>query len=138
MIILFALIAVVVVGWVLIGPRILPGATPSPSADVTVLDGAWVRTGGAANAHLELSGGTYSLVGASESIGSGTAVLYQGELILSADPGCPDSVGRYEISPETLDGTGEGVMTLTLIEDACNRGTRAAAVGGEWAMSGSQ
>jgi hypothetical protein len=134
MLILFALIAVVVIGWVVIGPRILPrGTEVTPTTDQ--LDGDWIRAADP-GVTLELADGTYELRGAPEFSGHGTAVLYQGELILSDDPGCPENVGRYEVNPEALDG-GQRLL-LTLIEDACGTGTRAAAVGGEWVVSGSQ
>jgi hypothetical protein len=139
MLILFALLAAVVVGWIVIGPSILPRGTQlSPATDQ--LDGEWMRADDGRGVTLDIADGGYDLRDAPEFSGSGTAVIYQGELILSEDPGCPDRVGRYEISADTLDGAGDaaGRLTLTLIEDACGNGARAEAVSGNWVLSGAQ
>jgi hypothetical protein len=132
MLILIALLAVVVFGWAVIGPRILPGTVVQPPGND--LDGDWARAPDGASATLTIADGTYALAGTPEFTGSGTAVLYQGELILSADPGCPDAVGRYEIGAEASSSASAPAarMTLRLIEDACGRGTRATAVSGDW------
>jgi hypothetical protein len=133
MLILFGLLAAVIIGWIVIGPRILPRGTElSPANDE--LDGQWIRAGDTEGATLDIAGGGYDLRGAPEFSGSGTAVIYQGELILSEDPGCPDNVGRYQISQDDVAER----LTLILIEDACGTGRRAAAVSGEWLLSGPQ
>jgi hypothetical protein len=130
MLILFALLAGVVIGWIVIGPRILPSGTQlSPASDQ--LDGNWMRADDADGTTLDLEGGSYDLRGAAEFSGAGTAVIYQGELILSDDSGCPENVGRYEIGKEAAER-----LTLTLIEDACGNGTRAAVVSGDWVLGG--
>ena len=64
MLILIGLIVAVLLGWILLGPRILPPSDPSPSA--TGLDGRWTTTPAEPmGTTFEVDGATYALSGSS-------------------------------------------------------------------------
>jgi hypothetical protein len=139
MLILGLVLLAVVAGWILLAPRILPAASSPGTTEE--LAGTWARDPDQPmRASLVLDDGTYELRGELDYTGRGTAVEYREELILSADPNCPVAVGRYEVSTGTHDRRGllpqftAQTLTLTLIEDACGRGQRAAGIGGEWVL----
>ena len=130
MFVLGVMLLVVLVGWILIGPRILPPATP-PSAGGS-LDGRWTRTPDEPMATtLTLDGGTYALAGALPFTGSGRSTVAGDELRLAADPACPETVGRYGVRLGDVDRFGllpehrAQTMWLTLLDDACANGSRA-------------
>lgn len=142
MLILVALLAAVVIGWVLLGPLILPRA-PAPSA--AVLAGRWTRTPDAPlTTTLALSEDAYVLSGDLPHVGTGTAALEARVLVLSEDPACPDAVGRYEVRTEAIDRHGllpqhtSEALTLVVIDDPCARGARASALTGDrWVLRAS-
>ena len=124
MLILVGLLAAIVIGWVIIGPRILPPASDVPAP--TGLDGRWTRTPDDPLATtLELSGPSYTLVGALDFESSGIAAISGDELLLTDDPACPGADGRYAIELGTVDRFGllpENVaqtMTMTVLADGC-------------------
>ncbi len=124
MLILAGLLVAIVVGWVLLGPRILPPA--SPDAQATGLDGRWTRTPDDALATtLAISGATYSVEGDLDFIGSGIASRDGEDLLLADDPACPDATGRYAVVLGDVDRFGllpehrAQTMTLTVLDDGC-------------------
>jgi hypothetical protein len=132
MLILAGLLIAVVVGWVLLGPRILPSAGPGQSA--TGLDGRWTRTPEdplATTLTIDVAG--YALAGGLPFTGSGRASLEGDDLLLADDPGCPATTGRYAVELGDVDRPGllpehtAQTLTLTPISDAC--GERADVLG---------
>jgi hypothetical protein len=124
MLILAGLLVLVVIGWVLLGPRILPPAEPASSA--TGLDGRWTRTPDDALATtLAVSGTSYMLDGALPFTGTGRVARDGGDLLLTDDAACPDADGRYTVELSDLDRPGllpehrAQTMTLTPRSDAC-------------------
>jgi hypothetical protein len=141
MLILVGLLAVIVAGWVLLGPHILPPA--APGASVTGLDGRWTRTPDEPLATtLALSGVTYSVEGADDFSGSGRAAREDDDLLLADDLGCPDATGRYGVELGDVDRFGllpehrAQTMTLTLVSDACAARADALA-GATWVLRAS-
>lgn len=129
MLILVALLAAVVVGWVLLGPFILP-RPPGPSA--AAIAGRWTQTPDAPLATtLAIGEDGYALSGELAHIGSGTATLEDRLLVLRDDPACPDAVGRYEVRTEPIDRYGllpqhtSEALSLVAIDDPCAGGARA-------------
>jgi hypothetical protein len=141
MLILAAMLVAIVVGWVLIGPLILP--PPAPEAQATGLDGRWTSTPDAPLATtLALSGTTYSLEGATGFAGAGRAVRDGDEILLTDDPACSDAVGRYAVELGDVDRFGllpehrAQTMALGLVSDPCD--ARAGALGGAtWVLRAS-
>ena len=141
MLILIGLLAIIVIGWVIIGPRILPPANDAPVH--TGLDGRWTRTPhDPLGTTLELSGPSYALSGALEFEGSGTAAVSGDELFLADDAACPGVAGRYAFELGSLDRFGllpenrAQTMTLTVLTDGC--AARADALGAEtWTLRAS-
>lgn len=129
MLILAALLVVVVLGWVLLGPRILPPADADgsdPDSSVTGLDGRWTRTPDDALATtLAVTGTSYSLEGALDFTSSGRAARDGDDLLLTDDAACPDADGRYTVELGDVDRPGllpehrAQTMTLTPRSDAC-------------------
>jgi hypothetical protein len=124
MLILAGLLVVIVLGWVLLAPRILPPADPGSAT--TGLEGRWTRTPDDALATtLALSGSSYSLEGALGFAGSGRAAREGDDLILTDDPACPDADGRYTVQLGDVDRHGllpehrAQTMTLSVLSDAC-------------------
>lgn len=142
MLILAGLLAIIVVGWVLLGPRILPPVAP-PDPATTGLDGRWTVTPDDPLATtLALSGTTYSVEGATAFAGSGRATRDDDELVLADDPACAGAVGRYAVELGDMDRAGllpqhrAQTMTLWVVSDTCD--ARADALGGEtWVLRAS-
>ena len=141
MLILAGLLVVIVAGWVLLGPRILPPATPEPQA--TGLDGRWTRTPDDPRATtLAISGATYSVEGDLGFTGSGRASRDGDDLVLAADGACPDVAGRYAVELGDVDRFGllpehrAQTMTLTIVSDACP-GRSEALSGATWVLRAS-
>ena len=133
MLILAGLLVLILLGWVVLAPRILPPAQPTPSS--TGLDGRWTRTPDDALATtLALSGASYSVQGVLGFAGSGQATRDGNDLLLADDPACPDADGRYAVELGDLDRFGllpehlAQTMTLALVSDPCH--ARADALGG--------
>ncbi len=141
MMILFGLIAVVVIGWVLLGPRILPQQDDAASS--TGLDGRWTRDPDQPlGTTLELNGTAYALSGALSFTGSGRAARDGNDLLVTDDAACPDAVGRYTVELGDVDRAGllpehrAQTMTLTVVSDPCP--ARADALGGTtWTLRAS-
>ena len=141
MVILVGLLAIIVIGWMLLGPRILPPA--APNAPATGLDGRWTRTPDEPLATtLALSGATYTVQGALDFAGAGSATLAGDELLLADDPACPDAAGRYAVVLSDVDRFGllpenrAQTMSLTLVADDCQPRAGALA-GGRWTLRAS-
>jgi hypothetical protein len=128
MAILVGLLVLVVVGWILLGALILPQTAGA-------LAGRWTRTPDAPMATtLEFDGRTWRLDGALEYTGTGTAEVDGSQLVLSADPACPDDVGRYTIEVRSIarfgllpENTSEE-LSLETVDDPCADGARRAAL----------
>ena len=145
MLILAALLVLIVVGWVLLAPRILPPADTDSSdpGGGAGLDGRWTRTPDNALATtLALSGASYSLEGALPFTSAGRATRDNDDLMLTDDAACPDADGRYAVTLGDVDRFGllpehrAQTMTLTLRSDAC--ADRAdALVGATWVLRAS-
>jgi len=140
MLILAGLLVVIVVGWVLLAPRILPPANPGSST--TGLDGRWSRTPDEPLAtSLVFSGATYSVDGELPFTGSGGAVSFGGQLVVSEDPACTDAIGTYALELGDIDRHGllpehrAQTVTLTLVTDAC--AARADVLAGTWTLRAS-
>lgn len=143
MLILAALLVVVVLGWVLLGPRILPPADSDgsdPDSSGTGLDGYWTRTPDDALATtLAVSGASYSLEGALAFTGSGRAARDGDDLLLTDGAACPDADGRYTVELGDVDRPGllpehrAQTMTLTPRSDACSDRSDALA-GATWVL----
>jgi hypothetical protein len=141
MLILAAMLVAIVVGWVLIGPLILP--PPAPVAQATGLDGRWTRTPEDPLATtLDLSGTTYSLEGAIAFAGAGRAARDGDDILLTDDSACPDAAGRYAVELGDVDRFGllpehrAQTMTLAPVSDSCD--ARADALGGAtWVLRAS-
>ena len=141
MLILAGLLVVIVAGWVLLGPRILPPATPGALA--TGLDGRWTRTPDDAIATtLAISGATYDVQGDLQFTGSGRASRDGEDLLLADDAACPDVAGRYVIELGDIERFGllpehrAQTMTLILVSDACP-GRSEALAGATWVLRAS-
>ena len=141
MLILVALLAATVVGWILLAPLILP-PVDRPVASATGLDGRWTRTPDEPlRTTLALSGAAYTVDTAPGFIGSGSAARDGDELVLSGDATCAGAEGRYAVElgdvarfgllPENRAQT----MTLTTVTDGC--AARAGAVAGTWTLRAS-
>jgi hypothetical protein len=133
MIVLGAVLVIVFLGWALIGPRILPPATPPPSGES--LDGRWTRTPDEPMATtLTVDGAAYALSGALPFTGSGRLTIAADELSLTADPSCPEIVGKYGVQLGDVGRFGllaenrAQTMSLTLLADDCAGGSRAEAL----------
>jgi len=141
MLVLVGLLAVIVGGWVLLGPLILPPA--DPDASDTGLDGSWTRTPNDPLATtLSLSGPSYTLDGALGFAGSGRVARDGDELVVAEDAACPDAPGRYAIELGDIDRFGllpehrAQTMTLTLVSDSC-LGRAGALEGATWVLRAS-
>ena len=124
MLILAGMLVAIVLGWVLLGPLILPPAAPEPRA--TGLEGRWTRTPDDPRATtLVLSAAAYSVEGVAAFAGSGSAARDGDDLILADDPACPDLIGRYRVALGSVDRFGllpehrAQTMTMTPLSDAC-------------------
>jgi hypothetical protein len=124
MLILVGLLVVIVAGWIVLGPLILPPADPDTSG--TGLDGSWTRTPDDPLATtFALSGPSYTIDGALGFAGSGRAARDDDELVLADDAACPDAPGRYAIELGDVDRFGllpehrAQTMTLTHVSDGC-------------------
>ena len=141
MLILVALLALIVIGWVIIGPRILPPVTEDTAS--TSLDGRWTRTPDEPlTTTLDISGASYTLSGALELESAGTATIARDELIVANDPACPEVQGRYALELGTVDRYGllpenrAQTMSLTVLADECS--ARADALAAEtWTLRAS-
>jgi hypothetical protein len=138
MLILAGVLVVVVAGWIILSPRILP-----PAGDpIAALAGSWtLHPDDPARTTLALESGSYRLEGAVEFQGSGAAAYGDGHLTLRADPTCPDAVGRYAVTLGDVDRYGlldqfrAQSMTLVVVEDSCAGGVRAATLtAGPWIL----
>jgi len=146
MLILGGLLVVIVIGWVLLAPRILPPADPDgsdPGGAGAGLDGRWTRTPDDALATtLELAGASYTLSGALTFTGAGRAARDGDDLLLTDDAACPDADGRYAVELGEIDRFGllpehrAQTMTLTLRSDACADRAEALA-GATWVLRAS-
>jgi hypothetical protein len=140
MLILVGLLVAVVAGWIIIGPRILPGdAAASPQ-----LDGLWTRTPDHPLATtLAIDGDTYRLSGSLAFLGAGALHIGPAELATSADPACAGATGTYAVEVADTDRHGllpqyrAQTLTLTLVRDECADGARAATLAGEWVLRAS-
>ena len=124
MLILVALIAAVVVGWVILGPRILPAPDPTPTS--TGLDGRWTMSPAEPmGTTFGVDGATYTLSGSLPFTGSGSVALDGEHLLLTDDAACPDAIGRYAVELGDIDRAGllpqhrAQTMTLTAVDDPC-------------------
>jgi hypothetical protein len=139
MLILGGFLVAVVVGWILLGPLILP----EREAAGTGLDGRWTRTPADPLATtLVLSGSTYSIEGQLPFAGSGSATSADGQLVLADDPSCGETVGTYAVELGDVDRFGllpenrAQTMSLTVIDDSCE--ARAGALAsGTWTLRAS-
>ncbi len=143
MLTLAALLIAIVVGWLVIRPLILPD--PWPAAPGTSLDGRWTRTPETPLATtLTLSDSMYALSGDLAFNGSGRLAIKEDEWSLVADPACPDAIGRYRFELGDIDRYGllpenrAQVMSLTLIDDECADGARAATLVETWVLRASR
>lgn len=143
MLILAAVLVAIVVGWLAIGPLVLPD--PVPAAPGASLDGRWTRTPDTPLATtLTLGDSLYALSGELAFTGSGQLAIGEDELTLVADPACPNAVGRYRLGLGNIDRYGllpenrAQVMSLTLIEDECADGARAATLVETWVLRASR
>jgi hypothetical protein len=89
-----------------------------------------------------MSGATYSVEGALDFAGSGSATVFDDELVLADDPACPDGPGRYAVGLGDVDRFGllpenrAQTMTLSLVRDTC--AARADALtGSSWVLRAS-
>ena len=139
MAILVALLAAVVVGWLLLGPLILP-RTAAPLA------GRWTRTPDAPlTTTFEIAGSSWRLAGDElPHTAEGTAEVDGSQLVLRGDPACPDVVGRYRFEIESIDRAGllpqhtSQALTLVAGEDPCADGARARTLEAErWVLRAS-
>jgi hypothetical protein len=141
MLILIGLIAAVVLGWILLGPRILPPSAPSSSE--TGLDGRWTTSPAEPmGTTLVVDGTAYTLSGSLPFTGSGRVARDGEHLLVTDDGACPDAVGRYAVELGEVDRTGllpqhrAQTMTLTAVEDPCP--SRASALGSStWTLRAS-
>ena len=141
MLILAGLLVAIVVGWVLIGPRILPPV--SPDAQATGLDGRWTRTPDDPLATtLTLYEATYTVEGGGELASAGRAARDGDDLVFTDDPACPEVAGRYVVELGDVDRFGllpehrAQTMVLTVLSDACP-GRNAAVAGATWVLRAS-
>ena len=132
MLILVGILGAVVVGWLLLSPRILPPSDSSPTS--TGLDGHWTRSPAEPQATtLRLNGATYTLSGSLPFTSTGHVAREGEHLVVTDDASCADAVGRYAVELGEVDRPGllpqhrAQTMTLTTIEDPCP--SRASALG---------
>lgn len=143
MLVLGGLMVAVVVGWLVVGQRILPA--PAPASPTGSLDGRWTATSADPLATtLTFDGSTYVLSGELAFTGSGRMTLGEDQLSLLDDPACPDAVGRYEVDLGDVDRYGllpenrAQTMSLALVEDECADGSRAATLAADrWMLRAS-
>lgn len=141
MLILASLLAAVVVGWILLGSRILPGLPPAdadPSASGPApgaLDGRWTATPDTpALTTLALASARYAFEGQLEFLGSGRLVTDGAQVTVAGDPACPDAEGRYVAELGEKERYGllpryqAQTLRLSLIRDPCADGARARAL----------
>lgn len=140
MLILVALLAAIVIGWMVIGPRILPPA--APAAGETGLEGRWTLTPDVPLATtLDVSAAGYRLEGDLEFTGSGRATRAGEELVVSDDAACSGAAGRYRVTLADVDRFGllpenrAQTLTLTVVDDPC--GARARVLAGTWTLRAS-
>ena len=140
LLILAGLLVAVIVGWVLLGPLILPSSGPAPSS--TGLDGRWTRTPDEPlGTTLALDGADYALSGELAFASAGRAAREGDDLVLRGDPACADAAGRYAVELGDVDRPGllpehrAQTMTLTPTADACLE--RVEALAGTWTLRAS-
>ena len=148
MLILVGLLAAVVIGWIVLGSRILPAgpaAESSGSPAAAALDGRWTATPeDPLGTTFALDDGRYVLSGDLPFIGAGEATVADAELTLQSDDACADARGRYRIELGDTDRYGllpqfrAQTLTLALIEDPCADGARARVLAGApWVLRAS-
>lgn len=141
MLILAGLLVAVVAGWIVLAPLILPGVAPadaSPSAAAASpgpLDGRWTATPDAPDrTTLAVRDGTYAIEGLVAYRGSGQLAASAADVIVSADPACPDVDGRYVAELGETERYGllpqfrAQTLELSVVEDPCADGARARAL----------
>lgn len=155
MLILVGLLVAVVIGWVVLGPRLLPSVEPSPidsrapeaaAASPGRVDGQWTTTPDSPDrTTLQVRDGAYVLEGRLAYRGSGSLAATESELTFADDPACPGVKGRYSLSLGETERYGllpqyrAQTMTLTLLDDACADGLRARALtASRWVLRASQ
>jgi hypothetical protein len=139
MLILAGVLVFVVVGWIILSPRILPSATGDTTA---ALAGSWtLDPDDPGSTTLALASGSYRLDGAVEFRGGGAAAYGDGRLTFSADPACPGVIGQYAVKLGDVKRYGlpdqfrAQSMTLQAIDDSCASGMRAdTLVAGAWIL----
>ena len=138
MLILLGLLTAIVVGWMILGPHILPSAVePVPSG--AGLDGEWTRTPDDPRATtLALAGPSYRLDGELGFTGAGRASREGADLLLAEDVACPNDIGRYAIDLGSipLDRLPEDraqTMTMRMVSDGCAARAEAL-VGSTWVL----
>jgi hypothetical protein len=139
MLILLGLLTAIVVGWMILGPRILPPAVePAPSG--AGLDGEWTRTPDDPRATtLALAGSSYRLDGDLGFTGAGRASRDGADLLLAEDAACPDATGRYEVDlgsigrVDLLSDDRAQTLTLRMLADGCAARAEAL-VGSTWVL----
>lgn len=95
LLLLAVLLLVVVLGWVWLGPRILPDVAPAESPGA--LDGRWTLTPDAPLATtLDLRAGAYRLDGELPLTGAGLATVEDRTLTVAGHAGC-EGTGRYAV-----------------------------------------
>ena len=139
MLILGTIIVAVVLGWILLGPLILP----REEASATGLDGRWTLTPEQPLATtLVLAGNGYSIDGDVPFSGSGSAVSAGERLVFADDPSCGDTIGTYAVELGDVDRFGllaehrAQTLALTLVEDAC-AGRAQTLTSGTWTLRAS-
>lgn len=140
LLLLGALLLVVLLGWIWLGPRILPDAAPAGSPGA--LDGRWTLTPDAPLATtLALVGGAYRLDGELPLTGGGAASVDGATLTVAGHADCPGT-GRYAIALGEVDRYGllpqfrAQSLDLELVADPCP--ARAASLtGGTWILRAS-
>jgi hypothetical protein len=148
MLILVGLLAAVVLGWVLLGSRILPPGPEvesSGSPEAAGLDGRWTATPDEPlGTTFAIDDGRYELMGDLPFTGAGEATVTGAELTLRADEACADAHGRYRIELGDTDRYGllpqfrAQTLTLALIADPCADGERARSLtGAQWVLRAS-
>ena len=140
MLILAGVLVVVVVGWIILSPLLLPGDAGDATA---TLAGSWtLHQADPGSTTLRLESGTYRLEGDLDFRGGGAAAYGDGHLTVSGDPACPGVVGRYGVTLGDvaryglLDQFRAQSLMLDTVGDACADGMRAAtlAAAGTWIL----
>ena len=119
---LAALLVAVVLGWVLLGPMILPPATPAtPGA----LDGRWTVSPEAPLATtLEIRDGTFQLAGDLHLTGAGSASVVGSTLHVDGPQPCAER-GSYTFALADIDRPGllpqfrSQTVSLQVVDDGC-------------------